>query len=72
MRPATSRTLASCLAAFLLLVFGTPLRVLWAHPGAPWWLVYTPWALAVVGLFGLARADHQPRQGAARDRRRTR
>lgn len=57
MRPVVARTLASCIAASLLLLFGTPLRLLWAFPGAPWWLVYAPWALAIVGLYAVARAE---------------
>ena len=59
MRPVVSRTLASCIAALLLLLFGTPLRVLWTQPTAPWWLVYAPWALAILGLYWVSRGDRR-------------
>jgi hypothetical protein len=55
MRLTSSRVLASCIAALLLLLFGTPLRVLWAHPSAPWWLVYLLWSVAILGLFVASR-----------------
>ncbi len=57
MRPVALRTLASCIAAVLLLLFGTPLRVLWSFPPAPWWLVYVLWGLAIAALYGVARGE---------------
>jgi hypothetical protein len=59
MRPAVSRTLACCIAAWLLLLFGTPLRVLWSYPSAPWWLVYAPWALSISCLYLVSRDDRR-------------
>lgn len=63
MRPVVSRALAACIAALLLLLFGTPLRVLWARPAAPWWLVYVLWGLAILALYALTRADRAEREG---------
>ncbi|MET0283771.1 MAG: hypothetical protein ABW352_04855 [Polyangiales bacterium] len=55
MRPTASRTLASCIAVLLLLLFGTPLRVLWSHPAAPWWLIFALWGAAILGLYAASR-----------------
>lgn len=48
-RPA-ERAVAVTVAGVGLLAFGTPLRDLWAHTGAPWWTPFAVWALGIVAI----------------------
>lgn len=42
--------MAGLIAAAVLLLFGTPLRALWAQPAAPWWTPYALWALIIAAI----------------------
>ena len=44
------------IAGMLLLAFGTPLRVLWADPSAPWWVAFVVWGSAIIALYCTERA----------------
>jgi Flp pilus assembly protein TadB len=52
--PSTAaRTLGVAVAGAIMLLFGTPLNVLWMDAPGSWWLVYTLWLVAI-GLILLA------------------
>ena len=55
-----SRAAAAALAAFVLLLFATPLRGIWARDSGPWWLPFAAWLPAVLGLFWLMRDPREP------------
>ncbi len=50
---ASARTVAVAVAGAILLLFGTPLRVLWMDASGSWWIVYSIWILAI-GLIAVA------------------
>jgi hypothetical protein len=45
------RAVAVSVAGAGLLVFGSPLRVLWARPEAPWWTPFALWALGIAAIY---------------------
>ena len=51
--------MAVTVAGVGLLAFGSPLRVLWADPHAPWWTPFAVWALGIAAIFlaGRGRAS---------------
>jgi membrane protein implicated in regulation of membrane protease activity len=63
-----SSAIALITAGVLFLVFGTPVRALWANVGAPWWLVYVLWSLGVVGLFVAERKRSREEPSASQQR----
>ena len=51
----SERAAAGFIGAFGLLLFGTPLRGLWAQPEAPWWTPFALWALLIAAIAVNAR-----------------
>jgi hypothetical protein len=51
----SERAAAGIIAAVVLLLFGTPLRGLWAQLEAPWWTPFALWALIIAAIAVNAR-----------------
>jgi hypothetical protein len=56
--PVSSRTVGLAVAGVILLLFGTPLRMLWVNAPGSWWIVYLLWFAAICVLAGVARRGH--------------
>lgn len=68
MRNAPSSAIALITAGMLFLVFGTPLRALWANAQVPWWFVYMFWLLGVIGLYVAERRRNHEQSSATKKR----
>ncbi len=49
------RALTLLLLAFAIALLATPLRTVWAHPGAPWWTPFAVWSLLILLALLIAR-----------------
>jgi hypothetical protein len=49
------RAAALTAAGAIVLLFGTPLRALWARDAGPWWLPFAAWAGLIVVVVVAAR-----------------
>ena len=50
-----ARTASLAVTGLVLLLFGTPLRVLWMDASGSWWLGYLLWLAAIVAVAVTAR-----------------
>jgi hypothetical protein len=50
----SERVVGVLIAAMTLVMFGTPLRIVWADEERPWWTVFAVWAAAIASLVALA------------------
>ncbi len=56
---ATERAVAVIVAGAGLLVFGSPVRELWAQADAPWWMAFVLWGLGIVAIYATSRRERR-------------